>query len=95
MLAHARMRAAVVARRTAVPSYRWASLSAVMSLALLAAACAPAPSLPLAGPDPADPNARVPGVAYRSPVAPYVSRRPVEPSAVQNQDDRTDPAPKP
>jgi hypothetical protein len=95
MLAHARTRAAVVARRTAVPRYRWGSLSALMSVALLAAACAPAPPVPLAGPDPADPYARVPGVAYRSSVAPYVSRRPVEPSAWQDPDDRTAPAPQP
>ncbi len=31
-------------------------------------ACAPAPPPPLAGPDPADPNVRVPPAAYRSPI---------------------------
>jgi hypothetical protein len=49
----------------------------------------------LAGQDPANPGARVPAAAYRSPVGPYVSRRPVEPSPWQDQNDRTAPAPKP
>ena len=95
MLAHARMRAGAVARPAPSPTYRWTSLAAVAVLALLIEACTPVPPMPLAGPDPADPRARVPAVAYRSPVGPYVSRRPVEPSPWQDQNDRIAPVPKP
>jgi hypothetical protein len=37
------------------------------------------PTMPLAGADPADPGARVVGVAYRSTIAPYSSLRPTAP----------------
>jgi hypothetical protein len=95
MLAHTRTRAAAVPRHAALPTYRWAKLSVAASLALLAVACTPVPPAPLAGQDPADPGSRVPAAAYRTPVGPYVSRRPVEPSPWQDQNDRTAPAPKP
>jgi hypothetical protein len=95
MLAHARARAVAVACRTALPTFRWIGLAAVAALASVIAACTPPPPVPLAGPDPADPRTRVPAVAYRSPVGPYVSRRPVEPSSWQDQNDRIAPAPKP
>jgi hypothetical protein len=95
MLAHARTRAAPVARQTASPRYQWIRLAAIAALASVIQSCAPARPLPLAGPDPADPRARVPPVAYRSPVGPYVSRRPVDPLPWQDQNDRIAPAPKP
>jgi hypothetical protein len=95
MPAHARMRAAAVGRQATLPIYRWTSLAAVAALASLIEACTPIPPVPLVGPDPADPRTRVPAVAYRSPVGPYVSRRPVEPSPWQDQNDRIAPAPKP
>jgi hypothetical protein len=96
MLAHARTRAAAVGRQATLPIYRWTSLLAVVAaLALLIEACTPVPPAPLAGPDPADPGNRAPAVAYRSPVGPYVSRRPVEPSPWQDQNDRIAPAAKP
>jgi hypothetical protein len=95
MLAHARARAAAVARQKALPTFRWINLAAIAALALVIAACTPVPLAPLAGPDPADPRTRVPAVAYRSPVGPYVSRRPVEPLPWQDQNDRIAPAPKP
>jgi hypothetical protein len=95
MPAHARMRAAAIARPMVSPTYRWTGLAAVAALSLLIEACTPIPPVPLAGPDPADPRTRVPAVAYRSPIGPYVSRRPVEPSPWQDQNDRIAPAPKP
>jgi hypothetical protein len=95
MPAHACMRAAAVGRQATLPIYRWTGLAAGVALASLIEACTPVPPLPLAGPDPADPRARVPAVAYRSPVGPYVSRRPVEPLPWQDQNDRIAPAPKP
>ncbi|EKS42142.1 hypothetical protein [Afipia broomeae] len=49
---------------------------------------------PLAGVDPADPNARVAAVGYRSTVAPYTSLRPTAPSSWREQNDRVAPAPK-
>jgi hypothetical protein len=51
-------------------------------------------AVPLAGADPADPNARVAGVGYRSTVAPYISLRPTAPSSWREQNDRVAPAPK-
>jgi hypothetical protein len=95
MLAHARTRAAVVARQTTLPKYRWARRAAVAALVLLIEACTPVPSVPLAGPDPANPHARVPALAYRSPVGPYVSRQPVDPLPWQGQNDRSAPPSKP
>jgi len=95
MLAHARTRAAAFARQTTPPKYRWARPAAVAALGLLIAACTPVPSVPLAGPDPANPHARVPALAYRSPVEPYVNRRPVDPLPWQGQNDRSAPASKP
>ena len=53
-----------------------------------------ATALPLAGVDPADPNARVAAVGYRSTVAPYTSLRPTAPSSWREQNDRVAPAPK-
>jgi hypothetical protein len=95
MLAHARTRATAFARQTTLPKYRWARLAAVAALVLFIEACTPVPPVPLAGPDPANPHARVPALAYRSPVEPYVSRRPVDPLPWQGQNDRSAPASKP
>ena len=59
------------------------------------AACSQLPPAPFAGPDPSDPRARVPAVAYRPAVAPYASQRPVDPLPWREQNDRIAPAPKP
>ena len=61
--------------------------------ALMLGGCMPT-TVPLAGVDPADPNARVAGVGYRSTVAPYNSLRPTAPSSWREQNDRVAPAPK-
>jgi hypothetical protein len=67
----------------------------MIGLALLISGCnVPAPP-PMAGPDPADPNAPVAKVGRRSTVAPYQSRRPVDPGPWREQNERVAPAPKP
>ncbi|MCA6109424.1 hypothetical protein [Bradyrhizobium cenepequi] len=48
-------------------------------IAVTAAGCQPATTR-LANSDPADPAARVPGVSYRSTIAPYTSLRPATPA---------------
>lgn len=61
---------------------------ATLALALMVSACVRAPPAVLAGPDPADPQARVRPVTYRSTVAGYMSRRPVEPRPWTEQNQR-------
>ena len=51
-------------------------------------------TVPLSGADPADPNARVAPVGYRSTVAPYSSLRPTAPASWRQQNERVAPAPK-
>jgi hypothetical protein len=63
-------------------------------LVVVLAGCADAPRLPVAGPDPADPGARVPRVDYRSTTGSYKSQRPVEPAPWGEQNERVTPAPK-
>jgi hypothetical protein len=64
----------------------------VALLCLPAAACLSAPQAPLAGPDPADPQARVPAVSYRSVLSGYASQRPVEPAPWREQNERVAPS---
>jgi hypothetical protein len=85
-------RALAVRRAARTFRHRWLSAA---GLALIVAACAPAPPPPLAGPDPADPNVRVPPAAYRSPIPASGPRRPVEPSAWQGEGAAPAPAAKP
>ena len=61
--------------------------------ALMLGGCMPT-TVPLAGADPVDPNARVVPVGYRSTVAPYNSLRPTAPLPWREQNDRVAPAPK-
>lgn len=68
------------------------TLAGLIAAALTLAACMPA-TVPIAGPDPADPVAKVAGVGYRSTVAPYTSLRPTAPSPWREQNDRAAPAP--
>ncbi len=88
MCAHAR----VLAVGRAVRTFRQ-RLQLIAGLTLVLAGCAPAPPPPLTGPDPADPNVRVPPAAYRSPIPAAAPRRPVEPSAWQGEGGGTAPAP--
>jgi hypothetical protein len=85
-----------LARALAVRRAAWTfrrRLLLAAGFALIATACAPAPPPPLAGPDPADPNVRVPPAAYRSPIPASASRRPVEPSGWQGEGGGAAPAP--
>jgi hypothetical protein len=95
MFAHVRTRAAAFGRQRMRSIRRFAALAAAASAALLMQACSPPPPAPFAGPDPSDPRARVPAVAYRPAVTPYASQRPVEPLPWREQNDRIAPAPKP
>jgi hypothetical protein len=95
MFAHVRTRAAAFGRQLVTSIQRIAAVTAGASVVLLAQACSPPPPAPFAGPDPSDPRARVPAVAYRPAVAPYASQRPVEPLPWREQNDRIAPAPKP
>jgi hypothetical protein len=94
MFAHARTRAAGFGRQRMHSIRRFAALVAAAAVAALAA-CSPPPPVPFAGPDPSDPRARVPAVAYRPAVAPYASQRPVEPLPWRERNDGIAPAPKP
>jgi len=73
---------------------RLASLAAGC-LVVLTQGCASTPPLPLAGPDPANPAARAKATAYRSNIAPYESRRPVEPKPWTEQNQQIAPTPQP
>lgn len=68
-------------------------LAAALAAALALGGCLP-PTVPLAGADPADPDARVAGVGYRSTVAPYIRLRPSAPTSWRDLNDRVAPAPK-
>jgi hypothetical protein len=74
--------------------FRLCKLATIPLLAALANGCTTAPGAPSVGPDPANPYARTPAVSYRSTVAPFTSRRPVEPAPWQEQNERVAPAPK-
>jgi hypothetical protein len=62
-------------------------------VALVTASCSAVPP-PLTGPEPADPHAPVAAAGYRPALVPYTSRRPVEPTSWQQQNERVTPTPK-
>jgi hypothetical protein len=65
--------------RAVVPWRLRAGQITAFSALLLLGACVPRPA-PVAGPDPVDPTAAVPGMKAGAYTKSYVSRRPVEPS---------------
>jgi len=65
--------------------------AAMAAVSVLATACAVAPHVPYARPDPADAAVRVPAVGYRSTIAGYESQRPVEPAPWREQNQRIAP----
>lgn len=72
---------------------RYRAMVACAVLPVLAQGCA-APSVPIAGLNPADPGARAPTVQYRSTIGNYTRQRPVEPSDWREQNERVAPAPR-
>jgi hypothetical protein len=86
--------AALRERHVASFRKRLAPAIGVGALCLLTAACVATPSAPYAGPDPSDPNVRVPIVRYRSTTGGYTRQRPVEPAPWREQNERVTPAPK-
>jgi hypothetical protein len=58
-------------------------LAALILAALIVPGCTAAPA-PFAGPDPADPQVRVPAAVYRSTLRDYSSARPSEPKPWRN-----------
>jgi hypothetical protein len=73
---------------------RFATVLILATLAL-AQGCVAVPSPPIVGRDPANPSVRTPPVSYRSTVAPYVSRRPSEPTPWREQNERVAPPARP
>ena len=72
---------------------RFRVVGALTAATVTLGGCLPT-TVPLAGPDPADPGTRVAGVGYRSTVAPYTKLRPTAPTNWRDQNDRVAPAPK-
>jgi hypothetical protein len=78
-------------RRATQTHKNWILRAGVTAIAVASASCAPMPPAVVLGPDPADPAVRVPAVQYRSVVASYRSRRPVDPGPWRNQNEKVNP----
>lgn len=90
MFTHNRVRRAGSGERQSSPSrsaHAWIAAAAVSGLL---AGCT-AISAPLSGPDPSDPNVRVPPTSYRSTIGSYSSQRPVSPSDWRQQNEQVAP----
>ena len=74
---------------------RLTTLVGVFVLSVFVQGCTAQPPVPLAGRDPANPAARAKAVTYRSDIAPYESRRPVEPKPWTEQNQQVVPTPQP
>lgn len=71
---------------------KFSTLTGMAVIAVTLWGCMP-PGVPLVGADPADPNARVSSVVYRSRLGPYTSMRPVSPAPWVEQNQRSAPKP--
>jgi hypothetical protein len=85
------MRTVLLPRARAVRAVRGVSVAV---LCVLASPCFAAPKRPAAGPDPSDPNVRVPSATYRPVVSGYRSQRPVEPLPWRERNEQVAPTPK-
>ena len=66
----------------------------ILLLAASATGCVKTSNATFVAPDPSDSEARVPAPRYRSAIAPYTTRRPVDPAPWREQNERVAPAPK-
>lgn len=96
MVAQALARSPAISGRRSAFQSGFAALRATLLLAaFLLAGCASAPPAPLAWSDPADSAAPAPRATYQTVVGPYASRRPRDPSAWREQNERIAPEAKP
>jgi hypothetical protein len=79
--------AAATRQATRAHSGRWFLIAAALTIQ----GCAAAPTRPLAGPDPDDPDVRVRPVIYRSTVADFKSMQPSEPAPWRERNDSVAP----
>lgn len=73
---------------------RFGAIALLPIAVLILAGWRDAPAPPVVGPNPADPAAPAPRVDYRSTIAPYKSRRPIDPAPWGEQNQRVAPQPK-
>ena len=91
MFSRLRARSAAI-ERLMTPLHCWSGrLATFFVLALLVQGCGTTASSPFRGPDPSNPSARIRPTDYRSTVAPYSSRRPVDPVSWREQNERVAP----
>ena len=92
MFTHLPMRFAGGRRRALVFCIRRLVVPAVLlACGLALQACSNPPPSPYAGADPSEPDARAPAARYHPVVAPYASRRPVEPKPWLGQNESVAP----
>jgi hypothetical protein len=91
MLSQIKAKLAAVHTAGGTPLRHSLAVLALSGLAALGGCLPPAP--PLAGADPADPNAKTAPVGYRSTIGPYTAARPTAPSSWREQNDRVAPKP--
>jgi hypothetical protein len=73
---------------------RFGAIALLPIAVLILAGWRDAPVPPVVGSNPADPAAPAPRVDYRSTIAPYKSRRPIDPAPWGEQNQRVAPQPK-
>ena len=73
---------------------RFGAIALLPIAVLILAGWRDAPAPPVVGLNPADPAAPAPRVDYRSTIAPYKSRRPIDPAPWGEQNQRVAPQPK-
>ncbi len=89
MFTHSHVRRVRKGKRR-IPPRSGSNWIALIAAASLLGGCT-ATSAPFVGPDPSDPNVRVPPAAYRSTIGSYTSQRPVSPSDWREQNQRVAP----
>jgi hypothetical protein len=93
MFAHLWLRASAMRGRRVMHHFK--QLSPVSLCLLLLAACTTAPSAPVSGAHPANPDSATRPAAHRSVVDPYASQRPRDPGGWRENNERVAPQEKP